>query len=144
MNRMNPIHSPTAITMIVLSALLFSMMDAGTKYIGGFLSVVLVLWSRYTIQASVMAMWIWHTRGSRGFRVAHPRFQVLRGALLVTISALGFYGVRQMPLAEFTAIVMLSPLLVTAAASWVLHEPVSRLRWALVWGGFIGTPARGN
>ncbi|MDB5839035.1 MAG: transporter [Herminiimonas sp.] len=136
---MNPSNSTIAVIMIVLSALLFSIMDAITKYVGGFLSVVLVLWARYSIQAALMAMWIGRSRGLAGFATAHPRFQVLRGVLLLIISVLAFLGLRALPLAEFTAIIMLSPILVTAAAGWMLKESVGRMRWALVWGGFIGT-----
>ncbi len=72
------------------------------------------------------------------FQTAHPRFQVLRGLLLLTTSALSFMGLRYMPVAEFTAINMLTPVGVTLLAGWVLHEHVSRLRWALVIGACFG------
>lgn len=132
-------RAAAAIMMILLSALFLAMMDAAVKYLSAFLSVAFVLWARYTIQAIVMAVAIGKTRGLSGFRTLHPRFQVLRGALLTAASGLAFYGLRYMPLAEFTAIVMLAPILVTAAARMVSREKVSSLRWALVCGGFIGT-----
>jgi hypothetical protein len=44
-----------------------------------------------------------------------------------------------MPLAEFTSIVLIAPLVVTLLAATTLKEEVSRLRWALVAGGFAGT-----
>jgi drug/metabolite transporter (DMT)-like permease len=43
-----------------------------------------------------------------------------------------------MPVAEFTAIVMLTPLIATLFARAWLKERVSPLRWTLVAGGFIG------
>lgn len=132
-------HSLMAVGMIVLAALLFSMMDAGTKFMSGFLSLVAVIWSRYTIQAALMALWLTSGGGARGFHTSHPRFQALRGLLLVCISVLGFFGLRHMPLAEFTAIVMLAPVLVTAVSSAMLKQPVGARRWALVLGGFAGT-----
>jgi drug/metabolite transporter (DMT)-like permease len=132
-------HAASAILMIVLSALCLSMMDAATKYLSGFLSAAFVLWARYTIQAIIMAACIWKTRGRSGFRTVHPRYQALRGTLLVTASGLAFYGLRYMPLAEFTAILMLSPIVVTAAASLMSQHRIGGLRWLLVWGGFIGT-----
>lgn len=125
--------------MIVVSTFLFSSMDAATKYLGGFLSVVLVLWSRYTIQTVIMGIVVFRRRGPSGFRTAHPRFQLLRGLLLATISGLAFYSMRQMPLAEFTAIIMLSPVLITACSGWLMKESIGRLRWLLVWSGFLGT-----
>lgn len=128
-----------AIIMIVVSTFLFSSMDAATKYLGGFLSVVVVLWSRYTLQATIMAIVLAKRRGAAGFRTAHPRFQLLRGVLMATISALAFYSMRSMPLAEFTAIIMLSPVLITAVSGWLIKEKIGRMRWLLVWGGFLGT-----
>lgn len=125
--------------MVVVSTFLFSSMDAATKYLGGFLSVVLVLWSRYTIQAGIMALVLVRLRGPSGFRTAHPRFQLLRGVLLATISGLAFYSMRQMPLAEFTAIIMLSPVLITLSSGWLMKESIGRLRWLLVLSGFLGT-----
>jgi drug/metabolite transporter (DMT)-like permease len=136
---MNSGSPSAAIIMIVVSALLFSMMDAGTKYLGGFMSVVLVLWSRYLIQAGIMAIVLAHLRCASSFRTAHPGFQCLRAILLLAISTLAFYSMRSMPLAEFTAIMMLSPVLVTATAAWLMKQSIGRLRWALVWGGFVGT-----
>jgi len=125
--------------MIVASTFLFSSMDAATKFLGGFMSVVLVVWSRYTLQACIMAGVVLRVRGPRGFLTAHPRFQVLRGVLLATISVLAFYSMRQMPLAEFTAIIMLSPILITACSAWLMKESIGRLRWLLVLSGFVGT-----
>ena len=125
--------------MIVVSTFLFSSMDAATKYLGSFLSVVLVLWSRYTIQTVIMGVVVFRRRGRSGFRTVHPRFQLLRGLLLVTISGLAFHSMRQMPLAEFTAIIMLSPVLITAGSGWLMKESIERLRWMLVWSGFLGT-----
>lgn len=136
-----PSHSLAAVALTVLAALLFSLMDAGTKHLAGFLSLVPVVWSRYTIQAAIMALWLWRARGAAGFRTAHPRYQGARGVLLVAISVLGFCSLRHMPLAEFTAIVMLAPVLVTAIASRVLGQPIGAARWLLVLGGFLGTLA---
>lgn len=136
---MNNNNASAAVLMILASTLLFSAMDAATKYLGGFLSAVLVLWSRYTIQAGLMAVLVAKIRGGRGFWTSHPRFQLLRGILLASISVLAFVSMRHMPLAEFTAIIMLSPLLITACSGWLMHEKIGRLRWLLVWTGFLGT-----
>lgn len=139
MARMSTNNASVAVTMIVTSTFLFSSMDAATKYLGSFMSVVLVLWCRYTIQASIMAVVVGTIRGASGFKTMHPRFQLLRGVLLASISVLAFFSMRKMPLAEFTAIIMLSPVLITACAGWLLNESIGRLRWILVITGFIGT-----
>jgi drug/metabolite transporter (DMT)-like permease len=44
-----------------------------------------------------------------------------------------------MPVGEFTAIASITPLVVTIVAAMVLGEKVRKLRWALVFGAFMGT-----
>jgi drug/metabolite transporter (DMT)-like permease len=51
---------------------------------------------------------------------------------------MAFAALRRMPVAEFTAIVVLTPLIATLFARAWLKERVSPLRWTLVAGGFIG------
>ena len=72
-----------------------------------------------------MTAWIALSR-DKTFRTANPRFQVVRGALLLFASAMAFNALRHMPVAEFTAIVMLTPVLVTLLARVWLKERVSR------------------
>jgi drug/metabolite transporter (DMT)-like permease len=72
-------------------------------------------------------------------RTRHLPFHLLRAALLLVCSLLGLASLRHIDVAEFTAIVMLSPLAVTLLAGLVLKESVTPARWALVAGGFIGT-----
>jgi drug/metabolite transporter (DMT)-like permease len=74
---------------------------------------------------------------------------LLRGALLLASSLLAFLSLRYLPVGEFTAIVMITPLAITLLAATALKEHVSPLRWALVAGGFAGTliiirPGAGN
>jgi drug/metabolite transporter (DMT)-like permease len=85
----------------------------------------------------VMTGWITLSR-DKTFRTTNPLFQIARGALLAFSSAMAFAALRRMPVAEFTAIVMLTPLAATLLARFWLKERVSRLRWLLVAGGFIG------
>ena len=65
-------------------------------------------------------------------------FQIARGALLAFSSTMAFAALRRMPVAEFTAIVLLTPVIATLVASVWLKERISPLRWALVVGGFVG------
>jgi drug/metabolite transporter (DMT)-like permease len=115
----------------------FAGMDTGVRALAGVFPVVLMLWLRYAFQAVVMTLWLLLVPGA-GFRVAHPRFQLLRGTLLLVTSAMIFFGLQHMPVPELTSINMLAPLLVTLLAAWLLRERVSRLRWLLVCGGLVG------
>ena len=99
--------------------------------------MALVLWTRYGLHAAIMTLWIALSR-QRSFRTANPMFQIARGALLAFSSAMAFAALRRMPVAEFTAIVMLTPVIATLVARVWLKERISPLRWALVVGGFVG------
>ncbi|MDM4767247.1 DMT family transporter [Pelomonas sp. SE-A7] len=125
------------IALVFLMAACFASMDSLTRHLGSTLAlpVLLIMWARYSVQAVGMAVWL----GLAGsFRSAHPRFQLLRGLLLLATSAMSFFGVQYMPVAEFTSINMLTPVVVTLLAAMLLHEQVSPLRWTLVIGGFAG------
>jgi len=125
------------IAWIVAMAACFACSDTLIKYMGAFAPVLLLLWGRYAFQAGAMALWLARL-GPAGFKCAHPKFQWMRGALLLVTSGMSFFGLQLMPVAEFTALGMLTPVIVTMLVAWVLHEPVSRTRWALVCGGFLG------
>ncbi|WP_240636062.1 DMT family transporter [Caldimonas tepidiphila] len=136
---MNRRHRPgLGIALILLMALCFGTMDTSVKYVGAFVPVLLVLTLRYATQALVMSVWLLRRGGRQAFRTQHPKFQLVRGALLLFTSGTSFFGVQYLPVAEFTAIGMLTPVVVTLLAGWLLRERVTRLRWLLVCGGFAG------
>lgn len=125
------------IVMVIAAASCFAVMDTTIRFVGSVFSVALVLFSRYALHAAIMTVWIAVSPEKR-FHSANPMFQIARGALLAFSSAMAFAALRRMPVAEFTAIVMLTPLIATLFARIWLHERVSPLRWTLVAGGFIG------
>ena len=135
-------HPLQGVLLILLAAACFASLDSTARGLSQpdgrwGVPVLLIITLRYTVQAGVMAVAL-APRGRAGFASAHPRFQWLRGLLLLATSFCSFFAVRSMPVPEYTAINMLTPLLVTVLAATVLREPVSRLRWALVVGGFAG------
>lgn len=135
MNRQRPL---LGVALVLCAGACFSLLDNSAKLLGATLPVLLFMWARYAIQAVTMLVWLAVKRGRAGFHAAHPRFQLLRGSLLLGTSALSFYGVQLMPVAEFTAIGMLTPVVVTMLAAFWLRERVSLRRWALVVGAFVG------
>ena len=125
------------IALVIAAASCFALMDTTVRYLGAFFSVALVLFSRYALHAAIMTVWI-VASPDKTFHSANPMFQIARGALLAFSSAIAFAALRRMPVAEFTAIIMLTPLIATLFARAWLQERVSPLRWTLVAGGFIG------
>jgi drug/metabolite transporter (DMT)-like permease len=135
---MPPTSQPLlGIALVIGAASCFATMDTTVRYVGAYFSVALVLWFRYGLHAAIMTLWV-ALSPQRSFRSANPMFQIARGTLLVFSSAMAFAALRRMPVAEFTAIVMLTPVLATLVARLWLKERISPLRWVLVCGGFVG------
>jgi drug/metabolite transporter (DMT)-like permease len=72
------------------------------------------------------------------FRTARLPVQLIRGAVLIGSSVCFFSALRFLPLAEATALNYTSPILVTLMAAGLLHERLTRPRWAFVVAGFVG------
>ena len=123
----------------VLATACFATLDTTTRHVSAGLSVLVALWFRYALQALITTVVVWPGRGRRVLRTEHPRFQLARGLLLFACSILAFLSLKYMPVGEFTAISMLSPLIITLLAARMLKEKIRPLRWLLVLGGFIGT-----
>ena len=122
----------------VIAVAFFAASDTIAKYVTSTVSVLVALWFRYAIQSVVMTALMLPKHGMQAFKTAHPKFQVLRGLLLVTTTLLAFSSLQFMPVGEFTAIVLITPLVITLLAGRLLGEVVSPLRWVLVLGGFVG------
>ncbi len=127
------------IGLVLLSVACFATLDTTTKISVTAVPIVMGVWFRYAFQAVATTAVLLPLHGTSLLRTAHPGYQVLRGALLLVTSVLAFLSLRYMPLAEFTSIVLIAPLVITLLAATALKEHVSPLRWALVAGGFAGT-----
>ena len=122
----------------VLATACFAVLDTTVKVVGAYVSILMAVWFRYLFHAVAVSLFMLPIRGRRLLRTAHPRFQILRGLLLLMVSVLSFISVQYMPVGEFTAIILITPLVVTLLAALFLKERVSVLRWMLVVGGFTG------
>lgn len=127
------------IVLILAAMACFASLDTTTKFVTNSLPLLMALWVRYAFQAISTTLLVLPMRGLSVFKTAHPKFQLLRGLLILTSSVLAFISLRYLPVGEFTAIVMITPLLITLLASTTLGEKVSPLHWGLVGGGFVGT-----
>jgi drug/metabolite transporter (DMT)-like permease len=132
-------HFFAAIALVIASAACFAILDTTVQYLSAFVPLLMALWLRYTFQATVAAAWLLPTRGLRMLHTKHPKFQMMRGLLLMISTALAFASLKVMPVSEFTAIVMITPLVITLISAAFFKESVSPLRWLLIVGGFVGT-----
>jgi drug/metabolite transporter (DMT)-like permease len=108
------------------------------KYLGALLPLVVVMWFRYMFQMTITAAVLLPRRGRSLFQTRHPWLQVLRGVSLAVSTSLAFLSLRYMPVAEFTAILTLTPMVITLVSVRAMGERVSWLRWLLLAGGLVG------
>lgn len=127
------------IVMVVLAVAFFAALDTTTKWVAGTVPLFMALFVRYLIQAVGATLAVMSLSGVALPRTKHPLFHLVRGLLLLLCSALAFWSLSRMPVGEFTAIVMVTPLVVTLLAARLLGEVVPRLQWLFVSGGFLGT-----
>ena len=134
-----PPDALAGIALLLAALACFAVLDTTTKLISLSVPLLMALWFRYAFQAVATTLAVLPKRGWALPPTAHPKFQCLRGVLLVTSSALAFFSLKYLPVGEFTAIIMITPLIMTLQASLTLAERVSVSRWTLVMGGFAGT-----
>nr|WP_318238599.1 DMT family transporter [Cupriavidus sp. CV2] len=112
--------------------------DTLTKVVSPAVPVVMALWFRFTFQVLITAGASVPGRGRALLRTRRPFLQGVRGIPLLLSSSLAFLSLRHMPVGEFTALVMLTPLAIVLVAATFLGERVSALGWLFVTGGFVG------
>lgn len=126
------------IVFVVLACACFAVLDTTAKYVALSVPVLMAIWVRYLMQAMLSSAVLLPLHGWRVVRTSRLRLQLLRGLLLIGSSIMAFYSLTYMPLGEFTAIVMTTPLVVTVLAVTFLKERIGLLHWCCVLGGFAG------
>jgi drug/metabolite transporter (DMT)-like permease len=132
-------HALAGILLVIAASAGFSALDTTTKYVSASVPLLMALWVRYFFQAAATTAVVLPLRGMTVWRTRRLGWELARGLLLLCSSLLAFTSLRYLPVGEFTAICMITPLAITLLAARLLHERVSPLRWSLVLGGFAGT-----
>src|SRR5690625_957470 len=127
---MNTTHPIAGILILVLSTWALSTLDASGKWVmAAGISLFFMVWVRYTVHLVLVMTIVIPLRGWRVFNAKHPGMQLLRGVVMLLATSSFFTALSYLPQAEATAINFLAPLLMLAAAPWVLHEPPHISRW---------------
>ncbi|MEM6677973.1 MAG: DMT family transporter [Pseudomonadota bacterium] len=122
---------------MIVATFFFISMDSFAKGLGEHLPPMMVVWARYLSQTLLIAALFAPSLPRLLVTRALP-LQLLRGALLFTVTALFFAALAQLPLGEAIALVQVAPLLITMLAALVLGETVGVRRWTAVTVGLLG------
>lgn len=127
------------IVLLILSTASLSALDANVKWVmAAGLPLFVMCWARYVIHWLLMAALLLPTQGKAVFKAYQPRYQLLRGLIMLLATLSFFSALRYLPQAEATAINFLSPLIVLTIAPWLLKEPTRLSRWVAAIVGFMG------
>ena len=131
----SPIHG----VMLMLAAVAcFAALDSTTKLVTVAVPMLVAVWFRYAFQAVMTVITLWPSQRQRLFETQRPGLHLARGLLLVATSALAFLSLKVVSVGEFTAIVMLSPIVMSVVSAWRLKQNPGTVGWVCVLGGFVG------
>jgi drug/metabolite transporter (DMT)-like permease len=122
---------------IVLSTVLLAVVNAAVKVLTEDYPVIEVAWARMTFNVLFLIVLFRH-RLPAVMKTARPARQLLRSLLMGVATMFIFTSLHLVPLANFTALMFLAPIIVTALSMPWLKERVGPHRWAAVVTGFIG------
>lgn len=117
---------------------IFSFTDAVSKVMLADYPVGQVMGFRALFVLPVILVFIQWQGGWRQARIVDWRRQIARGLNMAATGACFMTALRYVPLADMTAMVFLSPLILTAIAPYFLGERVGWRRWTAVVVGFSG------
>jgi len=134
----NTEHPKKGILFICAAVFLFASSDALSKYLTNFYPIVMVLWVRYIVHILLMLVVLRPPSLTTLISTQNPKLQIIRGLCMVNTNLMFISALHFIPLAEGTAIIYLSPLLVTSMSGPLLGERITLLQWVAVAVGFIG------
>lgn len=126
------------ILLVVGATLSFSVLDATAKWLVQSLPVMQVVWLRFVSHVLLMALILAPRHGRTMVHMKSPQLQALRGVMLASMTALNFFALQYLQLAETGAIQFSVPILIALLSAWWLHEKLDARRWIAIFGGFAG------
>ncbi len=123
---------------MMLSILLFSLMDASVKWLGAIYPTAQIMFFRCAVALVPVAVIILMRGGPGVLRTGHKGLHLLRSVMGIAAMGFAFYAFSLMPLAEAVSILHTAPLFMTALSVILLREKVGLRRWTAIIIGFVG------
>jgi drug/metabolite transporter (DMT)-like permease len=117
---------------------LFAVSDATAKYMTAFFAIPLLAWARYVTHLLFMLVATAPGMGREIVQTRKPWLMIFRALTQVSSTLFVLLAFRILPLAETTAIVFITPLLVALLAGPLLGEKLQIKHWLATLAGFCG------
>ncbi|MBW6506962.1 MAG: DMT family transporter [Rhodobacteraceae bacterium] len=125
------------IALLLLALLMFALMDAAAKTLGGRYHTGQVVWARFAVNAVVLVL-IYRARLPQLMKSRQPGKQFLRALTQILTVTLFFVSIRYIGLAEAAALTDVNPVLITLGAALFLGERLGPRRLAGIAVAFCG------
>jgi drug/metabolite transporter (DMT)-like permease len=126
------------IALVTLTTLMFAGLDTCAKWLVLSLPVLQVVWMRFATHVVITSLIFAPKMGWGILRMVNLKLQILRGVMLVVMTALNFVALQYLQLAETGAIQFSVPILIAVLSSWWLKEKLNLASWIAIWVGFVG------
>jgi drug/metabolite transporter (DMT)-like permease len=131
----NPLLGVSA---MLLSVLLFSMMDATVKWLGGTYPTQQIMFFRCFVAMIPVTIIIYSRGGIAVLKTQQAKMHLLRSLLGISAMGFAFYAFSLMRLADAISILHTAPLFMTALSVLLLGDKVGIHRWSAIVVGFTG------
>jgi drug/metabolite transporter (DMT)-like permease len=116
----------------------FAANDTATKFAAQYLPVTEIVAVRAGFALVIALVVIAWRRELMAIAAIRNPYLILRGCIEAFIGILVVYALSKMPIANFTAIILIQPFVMTAIGALWLKEHVGWRRWTAVVAGFAG------
>lgn len=131
-------HPVRGILLMTAAVLCFALLDATSKRLSQTYPVPMLVWARYTLHFVLMLVFLAPSMRWKLVATKHPVKQVVRALLLVGVTGFAMAAFQRLPLAETTALLFITPLIVALLAGPFLGEKLRPLHWGASLFGFSG------
>jgi drug/metabolite transporter (DMT)-like permease len=123
---------------MVIASFCFSANDAATKLAAQYLPVSEIVALRGAFALVIAILVIAYRRELFGLPAMRNPYLLLRALIEAVVGILAIHTLSIIPIANYTAIIMIQPFLLTAIGAIWLGEDVGWRRWSAISAGFIG------
>lgn len=127
-----------AVLLMLGATLCFAALDATSKHLSQTYPIPMMVWGRYTFHCLMMLIFLAPSMRLGLIATTRPWAQATRAMMLVGTTGFSMTGFSLMPLAESTAFLFVTPLVVVMLSHWLLKESVTTGHWLAVVAGFGG------
>lgn len=127
-----------AVLLMLGATLCFAALDATSKHLSRTYPIPMMVWGRYAFHCLMMVLFLAPSMRLGLVATARPGAQVVRALMLTGTTGFAMAGFSIMPLAESTAFLFVTPLLVVILSHRFLKESITRGHWIAVAAGFCG------